>query len=275
MPLGNPISLTQNVAQREIRELATEDQTLFTVDGGYMVNQLDVYRNGVLLNMNDDYTALDGSTVTLVNQCVANDEIVFRIYDTFRVADAIVSAASTQTISGNVAISSDLYVDGTIVGDGSALTNLPSTGSIPSYAFVSHQQSSGVNGGALVAGWQTQPLNTEDDPDGIVTLSNNEFTLGAGSYLIEWTAPASDNVGQRSKLTNVTTNSVQALGTSCKSSGEGKYSEGSIKVVITTNTTYKIETFAVQGSFGNTDGLGGAVSSGINELYASATIIKY
>jgi len=129
MPLGNPISLTQNVAQREIRELATEDQTLFTVDGGYMVNQLDVYRNGVLLNMNDDYTALDGSTVTLVNQCVANDEIVFRIYDNFRVADAIVSAASTQTISGNLVVTGELYPERI------NLTNINTSGVITATTF--------------------------------------------------------------------------------------------------------------------------------------------
>ena len=146
---------------------------------------------------------------------------------------------------------------------------------LPSYAFVSHQQPSGVDGGALVAGWQTQPLNTEYDPDGIVTLSNNQFTLGAGSYLIQWAAPGTDNVGHRSKLTNVTTNSVQALGDSCPNSSNGLYSEGSMKVVITTNTTYKIETYASQGSFGTTEGLGGSISSGLNELYASATIIKY
>ena len=148
-------------------------------------------------------------------------------------------------------------------------------GPVPSFAFVSHQQPSGTNGGALIAGYQTQPLNTEFDPDGIVTLSNNQFTLGVGTYVIEWAAPARDNSGQRSKLTNVTSNSVQALGSSVISSSSGKFSNGTTKVVISSNTTFKIETYSVQGSFGNTEGLGGAVSSGDNEVYASVSIFKY
>ena len=110
MPLGRPISLTDNVASKIIRVLATNNQTVFTVTGGYRINQIGVFRNGVRLSNSSDFTATDGATVTLVNPAALNDEILFEIQDDFRVSDAIVSAASTQVIDG------DLTVTGTVYG---------------------------------------------------------------------------------------------------------------------------------------------------------------
>ena len=110
MAIGRPISLTGNVASKIIRVLATAGQTSFTVPGGYRINQIGVFRNGVRLSNNSDFTAQDGATVTLVNAASLNDEVLFEIQDDFRVADAIVSAASTQTIQG------DLTVTGSLLG---------------------------------------------------------------------------------------------------------------------------------------------------------------
>ena len=102
MAIGNPITLTNNVASKNISVTATADQTLFTVTGGYRINQLAVFRNGVRLVDGSDFTARDGSTVTLVTETNLNDTIEFQIFEDFRVADAIVSAESTQTISGEL-----------------------------------------------------------------------------------------------------------------------------------------------------------------------------
>ena len=110
MAIGNPITLTNNVASKIISVTATADQTLFTVTGGYRINQLAVFRNGVRLVSGSDFTANDGASVTLLTAANLNDTIEFQIFDDFRVADAIQSAAATQTISG------DLTVTGTIVG---------------------------------------------------------------------------------------------------------------------------------------------------------------
>ena len=65
MPLGNPIR-KQNES-RILSVLATEGQTVFTVQGGYIVNHISVFRNGVRLSNAEDFTAGDGSTVTLNN----------------------------------------------------------------------------------------------------------------------------------------------------------------------------------------------------------------
>ena len=110
MPIGKPITLTNNVASRIVSTTATEGQTTFTVSGGYRINAISVFRNGVRLDNSLDFIASDGASVVLTVGAFDGDEISFQIFDDFRVADAIVSAASTQTIYG------DLTVTGTLSG---------------------------------------------------------------------------------------------------------------------------------------------------------------
>ena len=110
MAIGNPITLTNNVASKNISVTATADQTLFTVTGGYRINQLAVFRNGVRLVDGSDFTARDGSTVTLVTAANLNDTIEFQIFEDFRVADAIVSAESSQTISGELNVTGGVNI---------------------------------------------------------------------------------------------------------------------------------------------------------------------
>ena len=109
MAIGRPVSLTNNVASKTISVTATAGQTLFTVTGGYRINQLLVYRNGVKLAQSNDFIANDGATVTLVTPANAGDSVDFQVFDDFKVADAIVSAASSQTIQGDLAVNGNLY----------------------------------------------------------------------------------------------------------------------------------------------------------------------
>ena len=110
MAIGRPVSLTSNVASKSISVTATENQTLFTVTGGYRINELAVFRNGARLADGADYTARDGATVTLIQGANLNDTVEFQIFDTFRVAEAIQTAEADQTINGN------LTVTGTLTG---------------------------------------------------------------------------------------------------------------------------------------------------------------
>jgi hypothetical protein len=101
MAIGNPITLTNNVASKIISATATADQTLFTVTGGYRINQLAVFRNGVRLASGADFTANDGTSVTLLTAANEGDTLEFQIFDDFRVADAI-NSAGDQTLSGSL-----------------------------------------------------------------------------------------------------------------------------------------------------------------------------
>jgi len=132
MAIGRPVSLTNNVASKTISVTATANQTLFTVTGGYRINQVAVFRNGVRLADGSDFTARDGATVTLLSAAAVNDVLEFQIFDDFRVADAIVSAEASQTIQGDLTVTGTLTGAGIItatsfVGDGSNLTNITAT----------------------------------------------------------------------------------------------------------------------------------------------------
>ena len=107
MPLGNPIR-KQNES-RVVSVLATEGQTVFTVQGGYIINHISVFRNGVRLSNAEDFTAGDGSTVTLNNAANIDDRIEFHIFDRFTVQNAIIGAASTQTINGDLVLNGKLF----------------------------------------------------------------------------------------------------------------------------------------------------------------------
>ena len=109
MAIGRPIELTPNIATKNISSLATADQTQFTVTGGYRINEIAVYRNGVRLAEGRDFTASDGDTVNLVTAATVDDVIEFAVFDSFNVSDAIVSAASSQNLNGDFNVTGSLY----------------------------------------------------------------------------------------------------------------------------------------------------------------------
>jgi hypothetical protein len=73
--------------------IATESQTVFTPTGGYIVNYIDVYYNGVKLVNGDDYVATNGTSVTLTVAANAGDTIETMVYmpvsltDTYRTGE--------------------------------------------------------------------------------------------------------------------------------------------------------------------------------------------
>ena len=105
MGIGRPITLTANIASKSISvNASTEGQTSFTVTGGYRINQLAVFRNGTRLVDGQDFTARDGSTVTLVSGASIADTLEFQIFDSFNIADAINAVSSDQTINGALVV---------------------------------------------------------------------------------------------------------------------------------------------------------------------------
>ena len=129
MAIGNPITLTNNVASKIISVTATADQTSFTVTGGYRINQLIVLRNGVQLSQSSDFTANDGSTVTLLSAANEGDTVQFHIFDDFRVADAI-NTVGDQTLSGELSVTGGINIG--IQSEGTDVT----TGVITAINFI-------------------------------------------------------------------------------------------------------------------------------------------
>ena len=116
MPIGRPLDLTANVATKVISATATASQTQFTVTGGYRINQLGVFRNGVRLVDGVDFTANDGASVTLLTAAAEGDSIEFQIFDSFNIAAAIVPNESNQTINGKLTVTGDLTVSSDVIG---------------------------------------------------------------------------------------------------------------------------------------------------------------
>ena len=112
MAIGRPYSLTPNVASKTVAVIATEGQTSFSPTGGYMIGEIAVYRNGVKLVQDRDFTANVGVVVTLVSGATEDDVVSFQIFDAFNVDNTIRPNESSQTING------DLTITGTLTGGG-------------------------------------------------------------------------------------------------------------------------------------------------------------
>ncbi len=147
-------------------------------------------------------------------------------------------SASTLTLGGagdTVTIPSGATID----ASAGAATGF---GLFISYAIIADQKAQNTDGGTATSGsWQTRDLNTEiADPDGIVSISSDEFTLGAGAYLIKWHAGARDCGYHQTRLYDVTGTAEVAVGTSeysytdydsnYKSIGAARVSPGSSNV---------------------------------------------
>lgn len=116
-----------------------------------------------------------------------------------------------------------------------------------SYAMICDLKSTATqDGGTFTSGdWRTRDLNTEiSDADGIVSISSNQFTLGAGSYLIRWSAPAFGVSKHAARLYDITADanihngSVERCNTSYLHTNR---SHGAARVTITADNVYEIQ----------------------------------
>jgi len=94
--------------------------TDFTFTSGYTVGYVDVYLNGARLIEATDYTATDGSIVSLTAAAQDQDVLELVAYKAFNVGN-VTNATANFDVGGN------LTVTGTMSGDGSTLTGI-STG---------------------------------------------------------------------------------------------------------------------------------------------------
>ena len=98
----------------------TSTQTDFTFASGYTVGYLDVYLNGARLIALTDYSAADGSTVTLTVAAINGDVLEFVAYKAFNLGNV-------TTAGGNFSVGQNLIVGGTYnIGIHSAGTEIAS-----------------------------------------------------------------------------------------------------------------------------------------------------
>lgn len=90
--IGNEpiVSATRTVTETT----ASAGQTTFTANGGYTVGFIDVIVNGSNLQTTD-FTASNGTTVTLSSACAAGDDVRLVAWGTFNAANTYTQIQTT------------------------------------------------------------------------------------------------------------------------------------------------------------------------------------
>ena len=147
-----------------------------------------------------------------------------------------------------------------------------------SVALIADVKAYSVHGGTFTQdAWQTRDLNTElDDPESIVTITSNQFTLQAGTYLVEWSAPAFKVNRHFSRLQNITDSTTEAEGTSAYTQSDDNSVSRSMGAGIITLTSAKAFEIQHYGQITiSTNGFGvNSNLSGTNSVYTLVKIHK-
>lgn len=191
------------------------------------------------------------------------------------------TSAITLDSSGNVTLAGSANNLGTISAGtlgSSVVFPAGGTGNPISVAVIADEKSTSNAGGNLNTTFSQRDLNTElSDPDGIVSISSNQFTLGAGTYLITWSCPAYKVNRHITQLYDVTSTNVLTEGQTAFSGSatdEQQSSTGAFVHTISSNNVYEIRQ-ATQTARSNDGGgleLGGNFT--VNNIYTYVVIYK-
>ena len=153
---------------------------------------------------------------------------------------------------------------------------------LKTYAVINDSKADNADGGTFTTGaWRTRDLNTElADPDGIVSISSNQFTLGAGSYLIKFSAPAYQVNSHQTRLYDVTGAAAVALGSAefaaQATTNVTNRSFGVARITISANNVYEIQHrgAATRSTFGLGIGTAGNMNWGSGTPGTVYTIVE-
>ena len=165
--------------------------------------------------------------------------------------------------------------------DGIVDADMLATKTFTSYAVIADQKSGSSDGGTFNSGsWETRDLNTEiSDADNIVSITTNQFTLQAGSYLIEAIAPACQVGGHQCRLYNATDGATVQIG-SAEFARSGSHSQThsfvSARVTISGAKAFEIQhrCASSRNDYGFGVGTSGAVNWGEGTLFCEVKIYK-
>ena len=183
--------------------------------------------------------------------------------------DSIKDASNTKTLA--TLSSSAVTLDSSVVFPAGG------TGNAISVASIVDQKANNTEGGDFTTGdWRTRDLNTEiSDLDSIVSISSNQFTLSAGTYLISWSAPAFVTQTHVSKLYSVTDTSDLRIGSveySNSTHGTSTISTGQFVHAISGSHTYEIRHRCDVTRSGN--GFGAGANYGVVNIFTQVLIQK-
>ena len=86
--IGSKASVVSSGAERK-KTFAITTSTTSLTGLAYTVNQVHVFHNGIRLVDGTDYTATNGTTITLTNAAANGDEVVVVSYAAFQTSDTV------------------------------------------------------------------------------------------------------------------------------------------------------------------------------------------
>ena len=173
--------------------------------------------------------------------------------------------------------STGVDITGAVTVNGSALAS----GLYASVAIICDEKAYNVSGGTFTSGaWRTRDLNTEvSDADGIVSISSNQFTLAAGTYTIDWSAPAYAVNFHTTVLYDITNSLFKQTGMAIHCSNPNDVygvSSGSATVTISGSTAYEIRHQCSRTQSGNGFGVDVGFNGGLDKsIYTIVKILKH
>lgn len=196
---------------------ASNGQTVFTPAGGYSAGQIELFLNGVLLLGNgDDYTATDGTTITLTTGVNTTDTLFLRRWIYLPEAQAVNKTGDTLTGALNDAPQVDVTSAATCNIGLAASNRVRITGNadILSFGTVAAGVARTVTfAGALALTHNTTSLILPGAAN-ITTAAGDtaEFeSLGAGNWRCTWYQRAGDVPMARFKVSGTTQTAVSGF----------------------------------------------------------------
>lgn len=185
VPLGGASDATE--LQKRYSYIATSNQTVFAAQ--YTSPYVDVYQNGVKLGQ-ADYTATNGSSITLATGAIANDLIEIVGHLAFGIADALPLEGGTMQ--------GDIVFSGTQTFPWSSITGEPTT--LAGYGITDAQATlvSGtniktINSNSLLGSGDIEidvGVTTFNTRTGAVTLTSGDVTTALGYTPYDSTNPS-------------------------------------------------------------------------------------
>jgi hypothetical protein len=210
-------------------------------------------------------------------------------------ASAALAAVTWSTLTGKPSTfppsshthpASDLTQSGAATGDvlqwnGTAWAPAASASSSLDFVVLKDVKAAGTNGQTLTANtWNKRDINTEEtDTGNLCTLSNSQFTLPAGTYLIQAAITSGINNATRYslfRLRNITNSSDVLLGlTYCYVSSWANHVMSFLTGVFTVSasTTFEVQEYPKTNQNAIVAGYAANVS-GFSECYLTAVITK-
>jgi hypothetical protein len=141
--------------------------------------------------------------------------------------------------------------------------------------YIEDVKATTVDSGSMTGGaYNTRDLNTLSGDTSFVTLSANQFTLGAGKYKLLASAPATGVNSHKAALYDITNAAYIKYGTSMQTDGTSETSRSEVRVMLTLTETTTFELrHHIRNHINANDG-GESTDDGSDERYSFVEITK-